>query len=193
MIETLSLKFPAIKIRTKLKFLTWVLIIFSFTIAFIFKGTIYWTLALLTLFVCGFWNQYLITSREDPTQFIDKTLIIDTDEIVLGDTTYEIDKAEHLKILINEFDGQISATGRGARMILNGTDNELSFSYLGKNIYVPFYINSEIQKEQFKTLFDSWYRQKIKFYEGSIGGRTYLMQTLNYQQIQDFKKEYGLT
>lgn len=30
--------------------------------------------------------------------------------------------------MINEFDGLISATGRGAGMILSGTDNELSFT-----------------------------------------------------------------
>ena len=42
---------------------------------------------------------------------------------------------------------------------------------MGKNIWIPFYINSESQKEQFKILFDSWYRHKIKFYEGVIGGK----------------------
>lgn len=115
MIETFSLKFPNIKMRTKLKFLTWVLILFAFTVAFILKDTIYWKLALLTLIACGFWNQFLNTSRENPTVFFDTTLIIDTDKIVLADTIYGIDKVENIKILINEFDGQIDYSDRGVK------------------------------------------------------------------------------
>lgn len=193
MIETYSLKFPKLRTRTKLKFLTWLLILVAFIIAFLFKDTICWGVALLTLVVCGLWNQYLITSREDPEQYFYKAIRFDTDQIIISDTVYKINLMSTLKILINEFDGQKSATGRGARMILNGTDNELSFSYQNKTVCITFYINSETQKEQFKTLFDDWYKNKIEFYEGTIGGKTYLLQILNHQQIQEFKKNYELT
>ena len=147
----------------------------------------------MTLFICGFWNQYLITSRENPQQYFDKALTIDTNQITIDKTIYEIETLQKLKIIINDYDGQMSATGRGAKIILNGTDNQLSFIHLNENICLPFYIISEIQKEEFKTLFESWYKNKIKFYEGNIGGKTYLLLTLNFQQIQEFKRNYDLT
>ena len=193
MIETYSLKFPKIKMRTKLRVLTIVLILLAFIFAFIFKDTTYWTIAVTTLFSCGLWYQYLTNSRENPQQYFCERLVFDAHKIIIGETIYETDTLNNLKILINDFDGEIIPTARADKMILNGTNNQLSFSYANKSVCFHFYIVSEVQQEQFKELFDGWYKNKLKFYEGNIRGRTYLLQTLNYHQIQEFKNNYELT
>ena len=47
------------------------------------------------------------------------------------------------------------------------------------------------QKNQFKTLFESWYTQKINFKEINCSGkRTYLLEELSYKEIQSFKEKY---
>lgn len=95
--ETYSLKFPKLSTRTKLKFLTWLLILVAFMIPFLFKDAICWGVALLTLVVCGLCNQYLITSREDPEQYFDKAIRFDTDQIIIDDTVYKINLMSTLK------------------------------------------------------------------------------------------------
>ena len=144
------------------------------------------------MFVCGFWYENLTNSREDPQEYFSDTLVIETAQIIIAGTVYETKTINNLTININDFDGEVIDTGRGKK-ILNGTNNRLSFVYLAKHISLQFYIVSEGQKEEYKDLFEIWYKTKFKFYEGNMGGRTYLLERLNYQQIQEFKKNYEIT
>ena len=192
MIQTYSLKFPRIKLRTKLKLLALILIFLAFIFAFIYKDATYWSIAFLIIFVCGFWYENLTKSREDPKKYFSDNLIIGTNQISIAGTVYETNTINNLKININDFDGEEISMARGGKKVLNGTNNRLSFDYLDNHIYFQFYIVSEVQKEQYKDLFEIWYKTKFKFYEGNIGGRTYLLERLNYQQIQEFKKNYEI-
>lgn len=179
--------------RTKFKFLGLILVLFAFIFGFIFKDATYWSIAFLILFVCGFWYDNLMKSREPPQEYFNDILIIDPNQISIGETIYETNKLKNIKIFINDFDGEVIYMSRGGKKILNGTNNHLSFVYLDKQISLQFYIISEIQKEQYKDLFGIWYKTKFKFYEGDFGGRTYLLERLNYQQIQEFKRNHNMT
>lgn len=191
MIKTHVIKFPKIRVRTKLKALAFSLILLTYLTAFIFQDIMFWSIAGITLVICGSWWDYLTYSREDPMPFLAEPIIFDEDNIVINGEVFAVNEVQNLKIVLNNYDGE-TMKGRG-RWILNGTNNHLSFVHLKKRISIMFYVISEEQKKQFKTLFDRWYNNHVPFYEGNVSGKTYLLERLDYSEIQAFKRKYKIS
>lgn len=190
MISTYCVKFPSVNKRKRFKILSFLIILLVFVSAFIFNNEVYWIFTGITMATLGLWHEHLTYSREDPTPFFTEQLIFDIDKIIVDDKIFELRYLQNLKIFIKSFDGQ-TIQGRG-KWILNGANNQLSFTSNKITFSTSFYIMSEVQKDQFKVLFDFWYQDKIPFYEGDNVGKTYLLDQLKYQEIQEFKKRYDL-
>ena len=159
------------------------------------------------LIFLSFFPYYVLFSiigdyKENPVNLFDKRLVLSSDELIIDNSIYQLAQLEKLVICISEFDGkEIYSpyyTGMSffsliyrKKKILNGTRNKFSFIYNGIYFEYLFYISSEDQKNQFKTLFESWYTQKINFKEINCSGkRTYLLEELSYKEIQSFKEKY---
>lgn len=191
MIVTHTVIFPKFRKRTKVKLALFVLIMLGAFVAFFVKDIIYPTVFGAILFICALWYDYVIGSRENPTSYFDQQLTFNTHVIHIGEKSYEINNLNNIRILINDYDGQIMSSPY-ANYVLNGTNNQLSFIHLKEKVSISFYIMSEVQKEQFCNLFEVWYNEQISFYEGNAAGKTYLLKSLSYQEIQEFKKHYKI-
>jgi hypothetical protein len=191
MITTYRLEFPAVNKRRRCKALSLLMILLIIISAIVFNNGAYWTFVGISMVPLVLWYQHLTYSREDPTPYLAEQLIFDIDKIIVGEEEFELQYLQNLTIIIKSFDGQ-TIQGRG-KWILNGTNNHLSFTYLKTTFSLSFYIISETQRDQFKILFDTWYKNKVSFYEGDNAGKTYLLNQLKYLEIQEFKKRYDLS
>ena len=191
MIETYSIKYPKFKRRTAQKILIAGAFIIAFAVFIFFTTTpLLLSLSIIVMVCTAFLLSYLSKQREDPVPYFDKPLIISPKAIRLGSFTYKLDDVVNLEIEINEFDGEEKIIRGSDRYILNGTDNRLSFIFLDKRIATNFYLISEVQKDQLREIFHYWYINRIPFYECDKSGKTYLLEKLNYKEIQEFKKNY---
>lgn len=190
MITTYILKFPAVKNRSKAKAVIITIILFALIAAIVINNNTYIGIAIGIMIICALWYDHLAYSREDPSPYFAEQLTFDIDKIIIGDDVFALEDLENFKLFIIDYDGETSQ-GRG-RFILNGTNNHFSFTYRNRTISSSFYITSEVQKDQFKILFKNWYNNKFSFSESSAAGRTYLLNQLNYNEIQEFKKQYDL-
>ena len=190
MIQTYSVSFPRRTKRSKISLAMWLFAFATFFSALYLNNSSYWVVACVAIVPIFFVLDRLAYSRENPEKYFNKPLVITENEIALGEMTFLVKELTNIKVMINEYDGEILG-GRGKK-ILNGTKNFVYFSHPSGRIAIRFYICSEEQKNTFKLLFDGWYKSKVNFYEGNVSGRTYLLESLNYKQIQEFKKRYEL-
>lgn len=191
MIVTYTLGIPKNNTRNTFKVLAFALILLGFVTAYILNDRIYWIASGIILLVCGSWFHHLTYSRKEPMSYFAAQLRFDHHLITIDDRVFTVKELQNLKIEINEYDGEIIQTD--ARRILNGTNNHLSFTHLNEKISLQFYILSEVQKNQFRDLFEAWYINHVPFYEGNVAGRTYLLEHLNYREIQEFKRMYKIS
>ena len=189
MIHTYLIHTPKYKQRKKKRL--YILSVFVLLLILAFFVYSHWTL-LVFLSICSLLvYNYVSRKREDPRQYFGEPLVIGKDTLVIGDRSYNIRQLEKFKLEINDFDGQVKVVGGNDKYILNGTDNKVSFKYLNQSFNSNFYLVSESQLNEFRELFDYWYLNNIPFYEGNNGGRTYLLESLSYSEIQEFKRKYS--
>jgi len=166
------------------------LIFIPFVSAIIVNSDGYWTAVSISFVFLAIWLSKLSYEREDPEPYYDENLALCPDFIIIGSRIFPIEALQDLKIIINDFDGKVIHLGRGKR-IANGTDNRLSFSFGKEKFNTRFHIASEEERHSYRYLFEAWYVKGIRFYEGNPAGKTYLMEYLNYRQIQEFKRRYS--
>ncbi len=129
--------------------------------------------------------------------------------IVVGPYTYTVASLRNLRLNVGHYDGEsvvekkgILVALKGWQLIADGTnsnpdfydgsDSQLSFLAGGTKVSISFYLGSEAQRAQFKSLFKMWYAAGIPVQELSNGLRTYLGKQLNYAEIQAFKAQFGV-
>lgn len=191
-IKTYTVKFPKLRKRTARKVLAVLLFGIPSAAAFIVNSEGYWILASISLVFLAIWHSKLSYERENPEPYFDENISICPNNIIIGNRTIPVKALKDLKVIINDFDGQVIHMGRGKR-ILNGTDNWISISFGKEKINTRFYISSNEARQAFRSVFENWYLKGVRFYEGNTAGKTYLMAHLNYHQIQEFKKRYNLS
>ena len=146
----------------------------------------------LALIPIALLSDYYSYSRSNPDNGFKYQISFSDDFIEIDYEKYILRDIEKLVIEIQEFDGQILNLGK-AKRILNGTNNKVSFTYHELDISHKFYIPNKPRMNEFKDLYDIWYRNKIEFKEQCKGGmRTYCLDILNYKEIQEFKAKYNL-
>jgi hypothetical protein len=71
----------------------------------------------------------------------------------------------------------------------NGDENYLTIIFGSNTTKVEFLLNSKEHWECLREHVMSWYKKGIEFSENSGGGKTYGLMSLNYSEIQEFKKQ----
>ena len=139
----------------------------------------------------AFFLDYFGHSRSDPEKYLNGSIDFTDDYININGSHYLLKDINNLTIEINEYDWEVRAGSRGS-YTLNGTDNSLIIKNNTENINIKFYISNQATLTSFKELFKVWYNKKFNFIEQNKAGRTYFLEHLNYQQIQEFKNKYGV-
>ncbi|MFT3827026.1 MAG: hypothetical protein QM731_24085 [Chitinophagaceae bacterium] len=126
-------------------------------------------------------------------------LTITPDKITLGTKTYNISEASKLVFAIEAYKGMLlQAKGKTRYLSVaspgasDGMDNYLSFRYQGHKVEIRFYLNSRKHAVMLCDVFRELYKRKISFVEVDMyGQQTYLMQKLNEDELDEFKRKYG--
>ncbi len=74
----------------------------------------------------------------------------------------------------------------------SGTRSSLEFTINGIKRHYNFQIISDRQVKEVKTVLEGLYERRIFVKEFYLGERTYLLDNLAYEEIQEFKKKYKL-
>jgi hypothetical protein len=210
MISTYTLRFPPAKGRTIAK--PW--IVTPVVLALLGYVVLDWKLVYVGLFlgigIVLLLLYYKGLSEEEATPLPFQPLHLNAETIEIGSNRYNIKSLQVLRLTIGHYKGEPtlppnirtwqkvaevlgSNTGSGyLPEFFDGTDSRLAFTAGGEKISVPFYLESEAQQAQFKSLLKGWYAAGIAFKEFREGSRTYLMERLNYAEIQVFKEKFGL-
>lgn len=119
-------------------------------------------------------------------------------QLILTGDTFTIDKEiirtsdlDDLKIEISYFKGD-KHWHRYGYSIDSGTRSSLEFKINGVKRQVNFLLLSESQLKDLRSVLDQLYTKGIFIKEFYLGERTYLLEYLDYEDIQEFKKTYGL-
>ncbi len=185
-----KLYYPPKLEKVEISLLLLFLMILFFTITVLTKPIFFY----IGLLPFTFFLEWFYSSRFNPDKYLRGSITLTDEYIEINNQRFVLKEIRNLKVEINEYDGQIEIVTYTRRdYILNGTNNKISFEFLGLKIKYNFYISNTQVLNDFKVLYNNWYKEKINFIETTKVGRTYGMEYLNYQQIQDFKRKYEFT
>jgi hypothetical protein len=119
-------------------------------------------------------------------------------ELILSPDQFTIDKEVLLTSEINELRIEIGHP-KGFKMwhrhgytISSGTTSRMEWTIKGKKRHCNFQLYSNSQLKEIKQVLEQLYLKHIFVKEFHLGNRTYLLEELDYEEIQEFKKKYGL-
>ncbi|MBL7850351.1 MAG: hypothetical protein JNN04_05585 [Cyclobacteriaceae bacterium] len=119
-------------------------------------------------------------------------LALSGDEIVINNEVISVSTIVELKVEIQEIKGELSWWGQGYS-ILSGTANTLEFTANGRTSVHHFELFSDYHLDQLCDVLGQLYAKGIFVKEFYRGGRTYLLESLGYDEIQAFKRKYGFS
>ena len=129
-------------------------------------------------------------------------IIINTEEIRVGNTVFPLAQVEDIVFQVEGYDGMIDAEGyaRGslpgssARRVglLNGINNYLDFKFSGEKQEWQFYLPDPEHVQQLGALFKELYAKRIPFLERNVtNSRTFLFAPVTKRQWEDLMIEHG--
>ncbi len=128
-------------------------------------------------------------------QVSDTELSVSAEGIKVGDQYYRLSEIRYLDFLVNGHFGM--RAGRVQRWSfkrarIDGTENQLLFTYNGKQISYRFFLEDAYSMRRLEMLFREFYAKQIFFRERNRGGRTFLFQqVISKQDLERAKREEG--
>lgn len=117
---------------------------------------------------------------------------ISGEEIMINDEVIPVSTITALKVDIKEIKGELSWWSQGYD-ILSGTANSLEITAGGRTSVHYFELYSDYHLDQLGDVLEKLYARGIFVKEFYRGERTYLLESLGYEEIQAFKRKYGFS
>ena len=155
-------------------------------------SSIYFIIFLIFSTIFYFKWRFFSTGKEKLDGKFQAQVKLSKDSIQIGMEEYLIEEIENIGIHIRPIFGDKVTSAWNMYTIKNGTDNTIEFSYKNKKHKYNFWIKSEEHKIELRNVLKDWYLAKIKFKETLEGNKSYLLDDLDYDQIQVFKKQYQI-
>jgi hypothetical protein len=157
-------------------------------LGFIINNSEFWFFSIIILLPIVFVFDKVSNIKEDSNIFFDKSLLFDVDKICIENKTLIVDENIKLTFAINDWDNKENFAGRQISYF-NGIDNYCKILYDQEEIFLQFYIDSEIQFNDILSLFESWYNKGIDLTEKDNNGETLLLnKEANYLEIARLRK-----
>jgi hypothetical protein len=128
--------------------------------------------------------------KEEEGKFIGE-IVLTGDLFTVGKETVKTSNMSNLKIEIGHTKGYKHWYQYGYT-VDSGTKSSLEFNVNGVKSHYNFQIFSDRQLNDLKVVLEELYDKGIFVKEFYLGNRTYLLENLDYEDIQDFKKKYRL-
>jgi hypothetical protein len=128
--------------------------------------------------------------KEEEGKYIGE-IILTEDIFTLDRETFKTTDIKNLKIEIGYTKGY-KHWHRYGYTIDSGTRSSLEFTITGLRRHYNFQIFSDRQVKDLKMVLEGLYEKGIFVKEFYLGERTYLLDNLDYEDIQEFKKKYKL-
>ncbi len=129
--------------------------------------------------------------KEAEGKYVGK-LILTSELFTLNDETINTSEVNELKIEIGHTKGY-KHWHRYGYTICSGTTSKLQISVKGVKRSWNFQLLAQAQVKDLKGVLEELYDKGIFIKEYYLGNRTYLLEELNYEDIQEFKKKYKLS
>jgi hypothetical protein len=155
-------------------------------------SSLYFIISLITSTVFYFKWRYFNTGKEKLDGKFQAQLKLSKTSIYIDNEEFPVEKLENIGVHIRHIFGDKVTSAWNIYTIKNGTDNAIEFTYKNKNHQYNFWIKSENHKEELRNVLKDWYLAKIKFKETFNKNKSFLLEDLNYDQIQAFKSQYQL-
>jgi hypothetical protein len=119
-------------------------------------------------------------------------LIITPDTIKIKDQSWEIKNIRNLIFNVDSYSGLNFRVSGGGTNISDGMKNMISFTANGKKVQYNFFLESAVHTTTLCSIFKEFYIRHTPFIEKDMYGyQTYLLQTLNEEELRAFKLKYG--
>jgi len=149
-----------------------------------------WAVAGVILGVALAFIGWMLRGFKTPRPLITETeIVINSDEIRIGNKCFRVAKIEYLDFLVNGYQGMRGPKLRWQRMVLRGTDNKLMFSADGIRHSFRFYLEDEMAMRRLGGLFREFYSRGLPFRERNRGGRTFLFEQVGGRQAFERAKQ----
>jgi hypothetical protein len=138
-----------------------------------------------------------ILKRRKLSHFLvtDKELAISAEGIRIGDEYYRLSDIQYIDFLVNGYHGMKAGYVRRwtlERARINGTENQLFFTYNGKQKSCRFFLEDAYSMRRLEMLFREFYAKQVFFRERNRGGRTFLFQqVISKQDLERAKRGEG--
>lgn len=156
----------------------------------IFTGIFTWLLQLIgmLIFIYGALRYYLQTKKQVLKKKTGKIIISET-QITVPNGSVDINSLISIVISVSGWQHYARSGDRNTPLDFHSGDNNiLSFLVNGEEKKFEIELASRKQWELLREHVISWYRRGIKVIENNHETRTYGLESLNYSQIQEFKK-----
>ena len=125
-------------------------------------------------------------------------IVINTEEIRVGETSYRVSEVTDIVFQVEGYDGMLDPDGyasgsrRGRVGRLNGVNNYLNFKLAGEKVEWQFYLADPQHVQQLGALFKEFYAKRIPFLErGVTSKRTFLFEPVTKKEWEDRMIENG--
>jgi hypothetical protein len=138
-----------------------------------------------------------VLKRRNATHFrvSDTELSVSAEGIKIGDDYYRLSDIQYIDFLVNGHYGM--RAGRVLRWSfkrarIDGMENQLLFTYNGKQRSCRFFLEDAYSMRRLEMLFREFYAKQLFFRERNRGGRTFLFQqVISRQDLERAKREEG--
>ena len=175
---------PKIRKRTKYFLVLNILAICIIISLSLFYNDIKYSILIFGIIGIIILNSFFDGMYENPKHYLKGSLVITKDKIEFNDNIFTIKSLENIKIFYDSFDKERIKTGTYSYRTSNGIDNYIEFVFNSTVYKIQFYMKSEIEYENLRAVLLDWYYNEYSFYEGFELGRTYLLKSLDYKEIQ---------
>lgn len=128
--------------------------------------------------------------REEEGKYIGE-INLTADFFILGQETVKTSDVKDLKIVIGYTKGY-KHWHRYGYTVDSGSRSSLEFTINGLRKHYNFQIFSDSQVKDLKTVLNGLYEKGMFVKEIYLGERAYLLENLDFEEIQEFKKKYKL-
>jgi hypothetical protein len=118
-------------------------------------------------------------------------IILTGDTFILNKETIKTSEISEMKIEIAYTKGH-KHWSKWGYTVDSGTNSRLELTVKGKRSAYNFQLYTDGQIRDLKKVIEELYARRIFVKEFYLGERTYLLEELNYEEIQEFKKKYKL-
>ena len=133
-------------------------------------------------------NSFFDGIYENPKPYLKDSLLITTNSIEFNHNIFYIEDVQNIKIAYDAYDKEKIQENYNKYRTSNGIDNYIEFKVENIEYKLRFYTASLSEYENLRKVLFDWYINEYDFYEGFELGRTYLLRSLNYAEIQEFKQ-----